>query len=61
MLSIILKFQIYLKFIILKKMRNNEQTRIFLDKAQKAVEISYRIEGRKIPHKKKNNYKRAKA
>ena len=31
------------------------------DKAQKAVEISSKIEGHKIPHKKKNNYKRAKA
>jgi hypothetical protein len=32
-----------------------------LEKARKAVEISSKIEGQKIPHKKKNNSKRAKA
>ena len=32
-----------------------------LDKAQKAVEISSKIEGHKIPHKKTDNSKRVKA
>ncbi|MHB8579195.1 MAG: hypothetical protein ACYDA4_04965 [Ignavibacteriaceae bacterium] len=32
-----------------------------LDKAQKAVEISSKIEGHKIPHKKTNNPKRDKS
>jgi len=37
------------------------KTKFSLDKAQKAVEISSKIEGHKIPHKKINNSKRAKS
>lgn len=36
------------------------KSKFSLDKAQKAVEISSKIEGHKIPRKKINNTKRAK-
>ena len=56
-------FKLIYKFIIFlsKNGKNMNKPRFSLDKAQKAVEISSKIEGHKIPQKRTNNSKRAKS